>query len=68
MVERQNGDMIQTIVTTDSKSLTIELPDDFLGKKVEIIAFVLDDEQPLTQKRTFNSIEIDTKGFIFNRK
>ena len=35
--------MIRTILTTDQQEVTIKLPRNFMGKKVEILAFVIDE-------------------------
>ncbi|MBL7794065.1 MAG: hypothetical protein JNK77_17180 [Saprospiraceae bacterium] len=63
--------MIRTILTVDNNKLTLLLPDDFLGKQVEIIAFILDEvkSQAASKKKlkTFSAIELDTRGYSFNR-
>ncbi len=35
--------MIRTIITAEGNKLTLSLPDDFLGKEIEIIAFVVEE-------------------------
>ena len=35
--------MIRTIVTVDRNNLMITLPDDFLGKQIEVIAFIIEE-------------------------
>ncbi len=63
--------MIRTIVNVNNKNLTLALPDDFLGKKIEVIAFVLEEVEikttVLAKAKTFSAVELDTRGFNFNR-
>ena len=63
--------MIRTIVTVDKNNLTLMLPDDFLGKQIEIIAFVIDEVmQPSRKKASFtvlNAPEELKKNYRFNR-
>lgn len=35
--------MIRTILTADHNKLMLTLPDDFLGKQIEVIAFVIEE-------------------------
>jgi len=64
--------MIRTVVTPDKNSLSLNIPDKYIGKKLEVIAFVVD--EPLedviytTQStKSFSAIKLSTKGFKFNR-
>lgn len=64
--------MIRTVVTPDKNFLTFSIPDKYIGKKMEVIAFAVD--EPLgdviyTTKRnkSFSAIKLSTKGFKFNR-
>lgn len=62
--------MIRTIVKADKQLLTIKIPDDFIGKEVEIIAFTIDEpqkENKKTKERTFTSIKTKEYKFNFNR-
>ncbi|MEZ4829255.1 MAG: hypothetical protein R3C61_23655 [Bacteroidia bacterium] len=63
--------MIRTIIIPDKNSLILSLPDDFLGKEIEVIAFVIGESRnkPASVKnaRSFSAIQLDTKGFRFNR-
>ncbi|MBK8705375.1 MAG: hypothetical protein IPN33_18595 [Saprospiraceae bacterium] len=43
--------MIRTILTADRNNLMLTLPDDFLGKQIEIIAFVIEEVAKKPQKR-----------------
>jgi hypothetical protein len=44
--------MIRTIITPIQNSISIDLPDNYLGKKVEVIAFPLDEEMEKSPKKT----------------
>ena len=63
--------MIRTIVTADKKKLTVLLPDDFIGKQIEVIAFVIDeqdtDPRHTAKAKTFSAVQLDTRGYKFNR-
>lgn len=65
--------MIRTIITADKNNLTLLIPDEFLGKKIEVIAFVIEEAKvkvidDLKKIKTFSTIQLDTKGFMFNRE
>jgi len=72
--------MIRTILKTSKNSLTIQLPDDLVGKTVEVIAFEIDKADPVPvksvdKKKLIESIEKglsnyrkDISGFKFNRE
>ncbi len=64
--------MIRTVITPDKNSLTFNIPDKYIGKKMEIIAFVIDelsDDLIYNSKsdKSFSAIKLNTKGFKFNR-
>lgn len=63
--------MIRTILTADKNNLTIMLPDNFLGKQVEVIVFLVEDVKAQAAKfkktKSFSAIQLDTRGFKFNR-
>ncbi len=63
--------MIRTIVTADQKNLTLQLPDEFLGKEIEIIAFVIEEAKAKAKgskkSKSFSAIQLDTRGYKFNR-
>jgi hypothetical protein len=64
--------MIRTLVTTNNNILTLSIPDKYIGRQLEVIAFAVDepmDDILLSNriKKTFTAIRIKTKGFKFNR-
>ncbi len=64
--------MIRTVVIPEKNFLSINIPDKYIGKKMEVIVFALDeaaDDLMLNNKRhkSFSAINLSTKGFKFNR-
>lgn len=63
--------MIRTIITTENRNLTLKLPKEFVGKKVEVIAFVLEEEALNIEPKTFTVLDIPEglkEGYKFNRQ
>ncbi|MDR2205021.1 MAG: hypothetical protein LBE36_02525 [Flavobacteriaceae bacterium] len=44
--------MIRTVVTPQQQNISINLPENFIGKQVEVIAFTINDatEEPIADK------------------
>ncbi|RPH32189.1 MAG: hypothetical protein EHM93_10235 [Bacteroidales bacterium] len=63
--------MIRTVVTADKNTLILALPDSYIGRQLEIIAFAIDEPVRQTQrasaKNVFKALKFDTRGFKFNR-
>ena len=64
--------MIRTIITPDKNKISIDIPDKFIGKKMEVIAFSLEDSlsdviYTESKVKSFSAIQLNTKGFKFNR-
>jgi hypothetical protein len=64
--------MIRTIVTTNNNILTLSIPDRYIGRKLEVIAFAVDEPMDdiifsTKSKKTFVAIKLNTKGYKFNR-
>ena len=66
--------MIRTVVVPDRQEINISLllPENYIGKEIEIIAFskkeVTEESQVRKKKVTFNAASIDTIGYKFNRE
>ena len=64
--------MIRTIVTAEGNKLTLSLPEDFLGKEIEIIAFVIEEVMEKTKgKVSFTVLEVPEslkENYRFNRE
>ena len=63
--------MIHTIVTPNNQTISFDIPKDYVGKQIEVIAFAkgegITKEQPAKKNVTFNALSIDTRGYKFNR-
>ena len=65
--------MIRTVVTTNNNILTLPIPDIYIGRKLEVIAFAIDEpsEDSISSdksKKKISAIRLKTKGFTFNRE
>jgi len=67
--------MLREIITPKERSVTVLLPEEMIGKTVELIAFeVAEKEKKLTRPQRLKRIEsltestlVDLSGFTFNR-
>lgn len=64
--------MIRKVITVENEILTLSLPNDFVGKKVEVLAFVIDDvleivKKKIIKKKKFTVIKVSNKDYVFNR-
>lgn len=65
--------MIRTVVTASNNILTLPIPDKYIGRQLEVIAFAVDEPSEdiilsNKSKKTFTAIRLKTKGFKFNRE
>ena len=64
--------MIRTVITPDKNLLSFNIPDKYIGRKMEVIAFAVDESSEdiiYTNKnsKSFAAIRLNTRGFKFNR-
>jgi len=63
--------MIRTIITAKDNNLTLNLPDNFLGKQIEVIVFVIEEAvQKSKEKVSFTVLEAPDElkaNYRFNR-
>ena len=63
--------MIRTVFIPDKHSVTLFVPDKYIGREVEVLVFASDEivsDVALPAKAaTFDSISLNTSGFKFNR-
>jgi hypothetical protein len=63
--------MIRTLITPEDQNILIRVPEDFVGKQVEVIAFKLDENSNLVKsvkkQPSFTTLKLDTVGYKFNR-
>jgi len=65
--------MIRTITTTQKPLLTLPLPPNYVGRQIEVIAFILDSDQTKKNNKgkhikTFGAFSLDTSHFKFDRE
>ncbi|MDB5139047.1 MAG: hypothetical protein JWR12_963 [Mucilaginibacter sp.] len=62
--------MVREIIVPDKNKVSVVLPDDYIGKTIEVIAFVLDESVTKSEifSPTFNALKIDTLNHPFNRE
>ncbi len=63
--------MIRTILKSDNNKLMLELPDDLVGKLIEVIAFSVEDTKDTTKDTISKETRVITlkaklKNFTFN--
>jgi len=63
--------MIRIIITPDRQTISFDIPKDYVGKEIEVIAFAIDEgitkEKPPRKKASFTALHVDTKDYKFNR-
>jgi hypothetical protein len=63
--------MIRTIVTPLKQTISFDIPEDYVGKQIEVIAFLTDEgvfkEQFVPRKVSFTALSLDTRNYKFNR-
>ena len=63
--------MIRTIIIPNIQTVTFNIPEDYIGKEVEVIAFTknegIDTKESIGKQVSFNALSIDTKNYKFNR-
>jgi hypothetical protein len=63
--------MIRTVLVPQSQTVLFQVPKDYVGKELEVIAFTTKEawvENTNSPKVvSFSAVSIDTKGFKFNR-
>ena len=63
--------MIHTVIIPNKQTISFDIPKDYVGKQIEVIAFAkgegIANERPAKKNVTFNALSIDTRGYKFNR-
>lgn len=63
--------MIRTVIVPNKQTISFDIPKDYIGKQIEVIAFAKDEgitkEKATKKKVTFAALSIDTRGYKFNR-
>jgi len=63
--------MIHTTITPNKQTISFDIPRDYVGKQIEVIAFAKGEgftkEQPTQKKVSFTVLHVDNKDYKFNR-
>lgn len=63
--------MVRTIITPDKPSISFDIPEQYVGKEIEVIAFEkeegLEIKTSLKKKVSFDALSLDTRGYKFDR-
>ncbi len=63
--------MVRTFITPEDQDILIRVPEDYIGKQVEVIAFTLDEDRDETKafkkRPSFIALKLNTIGYKFNR-
>jgi hypothetical protein len=63
--------MVRTLITPEDRNILIRVPEDYIGKQVEVIAFTLEENTPISQLKkqaSFTALKLNTIGYKFNRE
>jgi len=64
--------MIRTVIVPNTQTVTFDIPKDYVGKELEVIAFTKNEgieAKELPKKEvSFTAISLDTINFKFNRE
>lgn len=63
--------MIRTTIVPNEKTISLSIPENYIGKQIEVIAFEKDEgvtEKPAQKIASFTALAIDTKGYKFSRE
>jgi hypothetical protein len=60
---------IREIVVPENNKIELTVPDHFIGKTIEVIAFEIEEEKTSKsfKKKTSDAIKLDLSGYKFNR-
>lgn len=62
--------MIRTVVKTNNNTLSFSIPDKYIGKELEVIAFTRDEgfeENKAKKEVSFTVLHTDVKNYKFSR-
>ncbi len=63
--------MVRTLITPEDRNILIRVPEDYIGKQVEVIAFTLEENSNVAQikkQASFTALKLNTLGYKFNRE
>ncbi len=64
--------MIRTVIRPSKNRVSFNIPDKYIGKRMEVIAFAVDESSEdviyaAKSRKSFSAVAINTKGFKFDR-
>ena len=62
---------IREIVVPESNQILLSIPDNFIGKRIEVLAFEMEEKSKISKtpkKKSFDAIKLDLSEFKFNRE
>jgi len=62
--------MIRTTITPDKQTVSFDVPQDYIGRQIEVIAFAKDEGFSgvhSARKKSFTVLHVDTQDYKFNR-
>ena len=61
---------IREIVVPENNKIELTVPDHFIGKRIEVLAFEMEEKEDSghLEKKTFDALKLDLSGYKFNRE
>jgi hypothetical protein len=63
--------MIRTLITPKTATLTLQIPENYVGREMEVIAFTIDEgfkpSSKATKQVSFTILHVEDKNFKFDR-
>lgn len=64
--------MVRTLVRPSKNTISFNIPEDYIGKQIEVIAFAKDEgiekERQVNKTVSFTVLKTNVKGYKFNRE
>ncbi|MBI3218759.1 MAG: hypothetical protein HYZ44_04550 [Bacteroidetes bacterium] len=64
--------MIRALITPESNVVSFEIPEEYIGKKLEVIAFTIDESLPpregINKKVSFTVLKTNQESYQFSRE
>lgn len=67
--------MVRTLITPSSETISFKVPEQYIGKEIQIIAYEVDEvttaNEAVEDKKkgvSFNAIQLDTLNYKFSRE
>lgn len=64
--------MVRTLVRPSKNTISFNIPEDYIGKQIEVIAFAKDEgiekERQVNKAVSFTVLKTNVKGYKFNRE